>query len=67
MNKLREKLAKPFDGLNKETLNKLEQVTDDFTVKFFNWASTYKNNDRNNWNLSTTELQQYFKNDVYGK
>ncbi len=32
--KLRERLCAPFDGLKKETVDELEQITDDFAIEF---------------------------------
>jgi len=76
MSKLRENLAKPFDGLKTETLNHLEQITDDFSVKFAEWLGNsdysykrgvkmYKNFFKPEYK-STQELQQYFKDNIYG-
>ena len=47
--------------VNQSDTEKLERVTDDFTIGFFNWATTYKANDKNNWQLSTKELLKTYK------
>lgn len=74
MNKLREKLAKLFDGLRTETLNDLEQITDDFSVNFLDWFEKNVNQliDMNYIYkgliyTDKTELLQIFKTQVYGK
>lgn len=42
-------------------LIKLEQIADDFAIGFYNWATTYKANDKNNWQLNTKELLEIYK------
>jgi hypothetical protein len=62
MSKLREKLAHPFDGLKIEALDQLEQITDDFSIQFGDWLL-----DNYITNTPIEQLQQYFKDNVYGK
>jgi hypothetical protein len=74
MNKLREKLCLVFGGLKNETADQLEQITDDFTIKFLEWLnenSIYYPKDKeyffnNEWH-SQEETFKHFKNNVYGK
>jgi hypothetical protein len=80
MNKLREKIANVYIYIDKhptlinctledagdiDTITSLEQITDDFTVAFYEWRSTsfMKNIDQ----YTTKELLEHFKNNVYGK
>jgi hypothetical protein len=71
MNKLRERFSTLVDcGDNRYTsivqeqnIDKCEQITDDFSIKFGEYLR-YKLYDEN---LTTTELLQYFKENVYGK
>ena len=35
---LKEKLCEPFGGLKTETVNELEQITDDFAIGFAEWT-----------------------------
>lgn len=75
MNELRKKLAIPFDGLKTNTLNDLEQIVDDYALKFFIW--TYSDDaEAVFYNLKSSndfrepidkQLLQYFKDNVYGK
>lgn len=44
-----------------EVVEELEKIADDFAIDFFNWASSYKANDINNWSLSTKELLKIYK------
>jgi hypothetical protein len=37
------------------------KIADDFAIGFFNWATTYKANDKNNWQLNTKELLEIYK------
>ena len=37
------------------------KIADEFAIEFFNWATSYKSNDRNNWQLSTKELLEIYK------
>jgi len=67
MNKLREKLTEKlsFEN-NKESekfITELEQITDDFAVKFYHWLSS--NEYIHPKSKSTTELLQIFKNQYY--
>jgi hypothetical protein len=66
MNKLREELDSvipQFDTMTDSDIDQLEQITDDFSISFGEYLR-YKLYDEN---LTTTELQQYFKENVYGK
>ena len=91
MNKLREKFSTLVDcGDNRYTsivqeqnMDKCEQITDDFSIKFIEWKDKefldsriglmdrgfgiYIPKDGDAMELSTTELQQYFKENVYNK
>jgi hypothetical protein len=78
MNKLREKINAlvpiEFGGMQEPLLSELEQITDDFAVKFLEWLNensiyypkekTYFFN--NEWH-SQEEIFKHFKNNVYGK
>jgi len=58
-----------------ETIERLEQITDDFSVKLLIWIGENVKllDDKSGYLkaedifLSTTELQQYFKDNIYGK
>jgi hypothetical protein len=77
MNKLREKLCSAlplFGRIEEQNIEKLEQITDDFTVAFAiflrqkcliddNYLYYFFNGKKYN----ETELQQYFKENIYGK
>jgi hypothetical protein len=76
MNKLRESLDKELDSIFYENDNFLskkvemaseqcEQITDDFSVKFLDWYGGLRLAQVHG--RTTTELQQYFKENVYGK
>ena len=79
MNKLREKINAlvpiEFGGMQEPLLSELEQITDDFTDEFAEWMSAliisnYASKGR--WYLkgeikTTSELRQYFKENIYGK
>jgi hypothetical protein len=77
MNKLRESFYKEVKFM--ERAEKCEQITDDFSVKFAEWSSLYyayfvngifyrNTYDLENGDgLTTTELLNYFKENVYGK
>ena len=72
MNKLREKICMVFGGLKNETADQLEQITDDFTIKFLEWLnenSIYYPKDKeyffnDEWH-SQEETFKHFKNNVY--
>ena len=80
MNKLREKFDWYLSGgENCPESDQCEQITDDFSIKFAEWIATnylklnvvwvgiYQDQrNKDNWK-STTELQQYFKENVYVK
>jgi hypothetical protein len=78
MNKLREKINAlvpiEFGGMQEPLLSELEQITDDFTIKFLEWLnenSIYYPKDKqyffqNEWH-SQEEIFKHFKNNVYGK
>jgi hypothetical protein len=34
---LKEKFCEPFDGLKKETTDKLEKIADDYAIEFNSW------------------------------
>jgi len=78
MNKLREKFEEiPNLGLFKDDngycsengyvlhdqITKLEQITDDFTVRFFKWCNVAKYEFPNE--MSLEEKLKYFKNNIY--
>jgi len=65
MNKLREKLDKAHRGyLTPSNVTKeCEQITDDFSVKLIKWYDNLT--DENLKDFSYTELQQYFKENIY--
>jgi len=67
MNKLREKLTKSILYIEKEVdiIHELEQITDDFTLKFFKWCNVAKYELPNE--MSVEEKLQYFKQNIYGK
>jgi len=62
-NNLREKLIEAW--LNHNAPIEVEQITDDFSVKLLKWYDNLK--DESLIELSYTELQQYFKDNIYGK
>jgi len=70
MNKLREKLKESVksmiipNGINLN-IDSLEQITDDFTVRFFKWCNVAKYELPNE--MSVEEKLQYFKENIYGK
>jgi hypothetical protein len=78
MNKLREKINAlvpiEFGGMQEPLLSELEQITDDFTIKFLEWLnenSIYYPKEKtyffqNKWH-SQEEIFKHFKNNVYGK
>jgi hypothetical protein len=77
MNKLREKFNPLLENriYNYENVvDELEQITDDFTIKFLEWLnenSIYYPKDKkyffnNEWH-SQEEIFKHFKNNVYGK
>ena len=35
---LKEKVCEPFDGLKKETANKLLKIADDYAIEFAKWG-----------------------------
>lgn len=67
MNKLREKFKNEFPySSNKDFLDKLEQITDDFSVKFAEWC--IENRPKHiifMHKFTTTELLQIFKTQYY--
>jgi len=82
MNKLREKLLeldvvvyKDLFKLTIQSAEHIEQITDDFSVKFADWKDDNTFSLRPNQHkifksheiYTTTELQQYFKLNIYGK
>jgi hypothetical protein len=74
MNKLREKFKKAFPYSPSSHFDELEQITDDFTIKFLEWLnenSIYYPKDKkyffnNEWH-SQEETFKHFKNNIYGK
>jgi hypothetical protein len=75
MNKLRDKLCSAlplFGRIEEQNIEKLEQITDDFTIKFLEWLnenSIYYPKDKqyffnNEWH-SQEETFKHFKNNVY--
>jgi len=79
MNKLREKFKKHIIiswDMTKKTMDiekekkavLLEQITDDFSCQLLVWYDTIMLDSSTKYlNKSKTELQQYFKENVYGK
>lgn len=77
MNKLRKQIQVCLNNssVNENRVNKLEQITDDFSVKLIEWMhgnSVYIGNSLyrviNKDEIYTiTELLQIFKNNIYGK
>lgn len=66
MSKLRDKFNPLLENriYNHEiVVDKLEQITDDFSVKFAEWLLDFKYNKAH----ELIELQQYFKENIYGK
>jgi hypothetical protein len=76
MNKLRDKINAlvpiEFGGMQEPLLSELEQITDDFAVKFLEWLnenSIYSPKDKeyffnNEW-YSQEEIFKHFKNNIY--
>jgi len=76
MNRLRKKFEKWLDTnpRKKITAIQCEQITDDFSIKFAEWLRgnyfdvfPLWNDEKTNKKYTTTELQQYFKENVYGR
>jgi len=68
MNKLREKFLNLIVKTHItpiEQSEQCEQITDDFSVKLIKWYDNLTDEDLKNF--SYTELQQYFKENIYGK
>jgi len=66
MNKLREKFQTYIELYKEEYLSEqCEQITDDFTLKFFKWCNVAKYEFPNE--MSLEEKVQYFKKNIYGK
>lgn len=72
MSKLREKFGNVI--LNHDHNKQCEQITDDFSAKLLLWMGNLKENSLNDEidiNQSkeniAKQLQQYFKNNIYGK
>lgn len=59
MNKLREKFGNVI--LNQDHNDKCEQISDDFTIKFYDWAL----NEEGISHYTTAELLQIFKDRYY--
>jgi hypothetical protein len=57
---LKEKICEPFDGLKKETADKLVKISDDYAIEFAEWCFKY---DRKNpsHTLLTTKMLEIFK------
>ena len=70
MNKLREKLYDWHDSETNETVEEniieLEQITDDFSCQFGDWIISSLGSEHLR-KFTTTEPQQYFKENIYGK
>jgi hypothetical protein len=64
-----------FEYNHLELAEKCEQITDDFTCKFTEWSFWFKRREYGGEmqfyycekNYTLTELQQYFKENIYGK
>jgi hypothetical protein len=41
--------------------NELQINADDFAIGFLNWGTTYKANDKNNWQLTSQQLLEMYK------
>jgi len=68
MNKLREKfdaIIPMYVACEDSDVDQLEQVTDDFSIKFVKWYNISKYEFPNE--MTIEEKQQYFKENVYGK
>ena len=67
MNNLRKNLIVSINNFttNKNRIDELEQITDDFTIKFVVWLDKNKKELKNE--IIIEELQQYFKENVYNK
>jgi hypothetical protein len=63
MNKLREELIEAWN--KPDSVQQCEQITDDFSISFADFVIKY--NDTHRVHKTPTELQQYFKENVYGK
>jgi DNA-dependent RNA polymerase auxiliary subunit epsilon len=53
---LKEKVCEPFDGLKKETADKLVKIADDYAIEFLEWVDSnfLKYND---WDTDTSNKQ----------
>ena len=74
MNKLREKFKKAFPYSPSSHFDELEQITDDFSVALLIWMinldvdslGIYVDTTKDIKEIAT-KLQQYFKENIYGK
>ena len=56
--KLKEKICEPFDGLKKETADKLVKIADDYAIEFAKWVQFHSEL----WiKYKTSELLEIFK------
>lgn len=69
MNKLREsfEIADTRSMIKSTFIDKFEQITDDAMIQFADWLELNKTQMNYHQKQTTTELQQYFKENVYGK
>ena len=57
-------LAMSADGDSFERVHSnLVKIAEDFAIGFFNWATSYKANDKNNWILTTKQLLEIYKDE----
>ena len=61
-------LAMSADGDSFERVHSnLVKIAEDFAIGFFNWATSYKANDKNNWILTTKQLLEIYKDETTNK
>jgi len=59
---LKEKVCEPFDGLKKETADKLLKIADDYAIEFQKWVDTnYFKHNTFTETTSTEEMLKIFK------
>jgi hypothetical protein len=58
---IRQKLCEPFDGLPKETVDKLEVIADEFAIGFAEWLVIRYNEDIIFDEYTTKELLEIYK------
>jgi hypothetical protein len=69
---LKEKICEPFDGLKKETSDKLVKIADEYAIEFAEWLEINVYKEGNFWKMysvkytlfNTKELLEIFKKET---